>query len=284
MPWVPQVWGDLRGEPSAVYQLPSGKGRPVNNKAQYPEWMESIPEAMEAIESGGNWNSSDGALSITEMMLFCPFRDDNDEWEESHIGYEWIVEDGRVWVQETYLDNCGDIDYGERRAFDEDPGWCDTLCDEQGKDSDKANRGYEEYVAKTGDDPLGQFYVRTRIEAKQKWQVRFSNSIGGPVLFGARRNGRGEWSHSGEGCPQGLLEFLELEQRNPTGVHRFTGEGGMDTLCCWAVSDERVKFQRDSRYLKMMVTIDANRPRSESAIRRDLKRAARRSLATMGRS
>lgn len=252
----------------------------MNIDARCPDWIAANPAAWSAMETGGNWESLPESADCMEWIPhWC---DDCECWHECWHGIGWEVEGGSVVMSEWTCDSDGNWDSDCATLYREDPEYCDTAVDRLLQDSTRAYLRYAEHVAKTGDDPLGQFYVRTRIEGKEKWQVRFRAAIGGAVLVGARRNGRGEWSRGGDGCPRGLLEFLELASRGGNRVFRFGGS--MDELRQLAESDDNCDVQRDSRYLKMVVTIDANRPRSESAIRRDLKRAARRSLAIMGRS
>ena len=212
-----------------------------------------------------------------------------------------------------------DYDSGWRRvsycmSWDDDPpGYGEyTVCDEEGYhdpiDKDDVNHAsarheeawkeYGEYVARTGLDPLSEYFVPRTYKRKVRYTVEFRNSIGGAYLCRWRRGARGAWTlampdklladafslYSTFGADPGEITRRCLEDHDPqTGKRTYLRMAELEKL---ALEDERCKVtvpRGMGRYPALHMrwfhllweeTVD----RSPAAIARDLKRLAKRRL------
>jgi hypothetical protein len=196
---------------------------------------------------------------VQSVPWHCGFEDGCSQgW---HLSNYWSHSDGTYTV-----DNYADGDH--------DP--CDGVPDHA--EVQKAWREYNADCVKTGADPLSQFGVTRSTTRRRLWQVRFNNSIIGAVFAGARRRGRGEWIRNAEDIPADVREYLALKRLN--NVHwiydSMNPPGGPSKyreLEELIESDESCRRQR-SNHLMFMVDIDEITPRSEQAIRRDIRKSA----------
>jgi hypothetical protein len=128
-------------------------------------------------------------------------------------------------------------------------------------------RAYYEDVARTGSDPLGQFAVSVSRTQRERWQFRFAaRAVVGIVLVTARRAGR---TYAPNDLPAHVREYLML--RIDAYGRAFVGDFATWAEFATAVLDGHGRPVRP--HVWWTDTLDA--PRSDAAVRRDLRRLAR---------
>lgn len=147
---------------------------------------------------------------------------------------------------------------------------------------DRRWREYHQYVADMGEDPLGEFMVTRTFKERQKWTFIIARGIAGLYLRQARR-GRGDWTIARD-LPMPVAEFMCLTEwgsqfpriRNKLDVPWKTVQEMAEACKELTMTSE---FMGAARF-EGVLTIEV--PRKESAIQRDLQRAARRALQKRG--
>jgi hypothetical protein len=128
---------------------------------------------------------------------------------------------------------------------------------------DKSWRDYSAHVLETGADPLGEFMVMHTSDVRERWQFRFTRSILGVVVVGARRANR---LINPRDLPEHVRQYLDMQP-------------GKTVTSCAAGWDEFAELVPGVKPGVWMTRhIDNKKPRGQIAIMRDLKAAARRSL------
>ncbi len=142
-------------------------------------------------------------------------------------------------------------------------------------------KSYIEYVAETGDDPLGNFNVPVQFKRLTRWQVRFKRWIGSKdkgLIVTARRNGKGPWSR-GRDLPQFVQEYLCIdESHSPDGYLIATDLAGLHSI---AQTSDALTIQPkkcNSMTVQGWVTIGEYVDRQENAIRNERRGLARDAL------
>jgi hypothetical protein len=199
--------------------------------------------------------------------------------------------------------HCGDRDCGWHQATywttvsgfsltsssDDDHEDCEEGDLPSPEEVDAAWEDYRKHVATTGDDPLGQYVVRGTYNRRARFVAEFRNGIGG-AIFCRWRRGRGAWSF---GPPPALLrDYLHLVDDFAAAAPAFrrwvlkdydpeTGKRenyAFAELLDMAAADENVtKITRpERRFVRVHLLLEERVPRSESAMRRELRRMAGR--------
>ena len=132
---------------------------------------------------------------------------------------------------------------------------------------------YQQHVAATGDDPLGEYWVATTTTATQTWEIAFRNSIGGVICCWGRRNRRGPHVRADD-LPEQVRDYLGLVRRGGEARNYYYPEG-MKRLKL-DVAEEGCRVIRDRSHFRFILKVEVSTPRTESAIRRDLVAAARK--------
>jgi len=122
-------------------------------------------------------------------------------------------------------------------------------------------RAYYEHVARTGEDDLGQFLVRR--SRPERWEFRLNDSIIGPVFIDARRAGR--VYRDPADLPAHVREWLTIQPARARCITAFK------TWTELEAAQPGIK-----RYRWFTVTLDG--PRSDAAVRRELRLRARTAL------
>lgn len=179
-----------------------------------------------------------------------------------HLANYWSNEDG------TYtIDSYGDGDHETIEESDLPTAQAET----------QAWKEYQQYVAREGKDPLGEFSVKTSRSAVQHWQARFRNWIGssenGLIFVGAKRRGQKTWIR-GSDLPVPVRDYLAL-QRQP-------GANGVWTIPDFktekAFLENTENAQRRNAEIWINFEVEVSTPRSEKRTIQELKTAARKSL------
>ena len=175
------------------------------------------------------------------------------QWHMSH--YTLDEQDGSVLTSSPYGDGDWEPDDGPLPTFEEEV---------------EANREYLRFVADTGEDPLGEIAVRSTRRVRQRWQVRFRQSVAGAVLVGARRRRGQQWTQE---VPGHVAQFLDLEH---VGGLLRAREKKFNDYASTVEGCEDCKVQRDRPgFLKFTVTVEHDLPRPADAVRRERIRIAR---------
>jgi hypothetical protein len=203
----------------------------------------------------------------------------------------WNEDYSNNWNRATYwLDDSSETGYtldclsdGDHEEIDEEdlPGF-----DKQ----DKAWKEYAEYVATNGADPLSEYTVPTRYRRHETWQIEVTNSIGCVRLLRSRKNGRGKWLFWQQ-LPENIAEYLGLIQYNQYEGKHDRGSKMDD----WKNVDELISHTKDSivwgpklkkwkglNIRKGLVKIPVWIERKETAVCRDLKKSARKTMGCGG--
>lgn len=138
---------------------------------------------------------------------------------------------------------------------------------------------YYEYTAETGDDPLGEYFaIPRKYKQRQRWTLKIAEGIAGLYLRAARR-GRGPWMVARD-LPLPVAEFLCLTEwgtQNP----RIKNKLDVPWKRIATMADECHEFKLTSKKMgvgRFTGVIEVEIPRKASAIQRDVKRKARRTL------
>ena len=210
------------------------------------------------------------SLLIIETPWHCGDRDCPAGW---HQATYWSMGD------ELSVDTYTDGDHEDCEEGDlPSPGEVDAAWED-----------YRKHVATTGDDPLVGYMVRGTYNRRARFVAEFRNGIGG-AIFCRWRRGRGAWSFGPP--PDMLRDYLHLVDDFAATEPAFrrwvlkdyeprTGERANYTLAellDMAAADENVtKITRpERRFVRVHLLLEEVVPRSESAMRRELRRMAGR--------
>lgn len=183
---------------------------------------------------------------ICTQAWTCGDKDCAAQWHQRNF---WAYSDGSFSVDEY-----GDGDHED--------------CDESDlPTNDEINASWREYaqhVVQTGQDPLGNYYVRSQRTERQAWAFRFGPSIVGPVLLQARRGRRVVPASE---LPEHVRQYLGLHQDGK----RMEGFGSWDEFAAALGGLAPGRWHCD--------TLEHKTPRNPEAIARELRAAVRRHLA-----
>lgn len=175
----------------------------------------------------------------------CGDRDCRVQWHKANY---WTTEEGGYSV-----DNYSDGDHDD--------------IDETDLPSmlvvDRSWREYAEYVARSGEDPLGEYMVKRSVKIRERWQFRFVNSIVGPKLLDARHAGQSYVPNNL--LPEHVRSYLALDKNRRIA-----------DFADWKAFEEAVPGVQPMRWTT--IQIEHDRPRNPEAMSRELKRLARRQL------
>jgi hypothetical protein len=148
-------------------------------------------------------------------------------------------------------------------------------CDEENLPSweeiDADWREYHQFVAETGSDPLSEFMVRRNRTFKEIWYASFGQYIGGVCISRLQHAGR-RYCHFHEISEQVRDYLMLVESGNPSLLH-------MDIT--WLSLSE--VLERDPGRALHRMEIDRTVLRPEKVVARELKAAARKTLAYMSK-
>lgn len=169
--------------------LPSEAGKVFRSKSKSAEWE----------------HRPDSAGSGDCYVYYC---DDCKRFHLEHCERGYRVTPGHVFDVRWSVDSDGDwsadeedVDSPNYPRFEEDHSY----------ESNRATwEGYFEYVAKTGDDHLGEFCVSKPKDKPVKWQARFQQSKNGVAVIGVKKYGDRKWISLGK-APSDVKDFLALE-------------------------------------------------------------------------
>lgn len=182
---------------------------------------------------------------ISTQAWACGDKDCRAQWHQRNF---WAYSDGTFSVDE-YSDGdhetCDESDLPTGEEID--ASWCE----------------YAQHVAATGEDPLGNYFVRSARTERQAWAFRFGPSIVGPVLLQARRGRR---IVPASELPGHVREYLGLHQDGK----RMEGFGSWDEFAAALGGLKPGRWHRD--------TLEHKAPRKPETIARELRAAARRHL------
>lgn len=154
----------------------------MNLKTATPEALEDLclpDEALAALAAGEEWEYTPDSIEGADADC---------EWCDSCRTYHlcWSVwglrldADGVLYETLTSVDTDGDWSFVDEYPYGEF---------DHAKEREQIClrwRSYAERVARTGEDPLGEFSSRTTRTVKRTFIVRFSDSIVGPKVVGVR--------------------------------------------------------------------------------------------------
>lgn len=183
-----------------------------------------------------------------------------------HLSQYWIGHDG--YTYDPYSD-------GDHEAVEE----------EDLRSADEIQNvwlHYSQYVADTGLDPLGEFFVKRTITRKARYQARIGKAVGGVRLL-AIRKGRKQWlSQELSRLSDEVRMFLGIEdspsdsrpimQDFDAFIRAISGEHSNVRIMhrssiCPTLCDVQIEFELDERI-----------PRSKRAVTRELKALARKAV------
>ena len=148
------------------------------------------------------------------------------------------------------------------------------------EEEQKSWNEYYAYVGETGKDPLNQVAgVKGYFDTIELWTFDIARSIVGTVIRRWRR-GRGEWHNGGrDSLPEYVCEFMFVNRPKEGKLYRLIEYmDGPRTYEEWRtmISDCSEVTWGKRRDALCHVRIPERKPRCATALRRDLKRAARR--------
>ena len=194
---------------------------------------------------------------IATIPWCCGERDCSVQW---HISNYWAYEDGTYTIDQ-YADG--------------DHEGCDMDDIPSANEINLAWLSYFEYVAQEGLDPLDefQFLVRSMRTVKERWRIRFSDSILGPLVIRAHR---GVQSVSVLELPQHVKDYLLIKP-------------DADTSCpvldmTWKELIElpdvkKIRGRFVTRQASISFLLERRVPRSAAVVARELRKAARARLS-----
>jgi len=154
-------------------------------------------------------------------------------------------------------------------------------------DYEVAWKRYSKDVIATGKDPLQEYRVKSCYTRKARFTVEMRNSICGAVLTKWKR-GKGPWTWRAK-PPKSLADYLLIEERGgnkllqPVKCIERDGKGGwknhyytLEELLELANEDENVRVTRVKGHYRLHLTLKESVVRKESAVKRDLIKAAKR--------
>ena len=195
---------------------------------------------------------------IESMPWECGDKDCEAQW---HLANYWINAYSKSRVEYTvdwYAD--GDHEPADDVPEPEDiqAEWAKYYC----------------YVAKSGNDPIGQFAITREHKIKRKWDFQASRSLGPKVYFLVKPAAL-PWSKAK--APQAwgkqITEFFDVTDMT---LDELVSTG---TEITWKAK-RRWQFigKNQHRLVYGQVQIEESTPRSKSVLERELKRLARKSL------
>lgn len=180
---------------------------------------------------------------ICTQAWACGDKDCKAQWHQRNF---WAYSDGTFSVDEYSDGDHEDCEESDLPTFEEiDASW----------------REYAQHVAATGEDPLGNYYVKRETRRNETWFFSFGKSIVGPVLLRARRGRREVFVSQ---LPQHVRDYLNLHAHN----HRLLD------FSTWADLEAALPGVKPGRWLKQ--SIEHRAPRKLETVARELRAAARR--------
>ena len=228
--------------------------------AQRREWTA-------ARKSSGDTFMRFGAPDCGSDGTWVPSVDDAGRWNAVWRGTCFDVSAGEPYVFDWDCDTDGNWDYEPRCPLEE---YTEAEQEAISLEANQAVREYLQYVLRTGEDPLSEFYVRRTRKVKERWTLRFARTLSGVVLAGARRGD--EKFKSPKYIPDYVLQFAGVEPdliKDPAGPRLMRVR--------WQWGD--VKLARDGRF---PYTIDRDVPRPAKVVKSELRKLARRALKVRG--
>lgn len=127
---------------------------------------------------------------------------------------------------------------------------------------------YAQYVAKMGEDPLGEYTVSYYIPVIEHWRLEIHKSLSGPIVALASRNNR---RVALQELPQRVRDYMHVTSgQNPTLLYLSIAWG--ELLDCSEITPHK-RWPDIIAIAKF--TLVHKKPRKDSAIRRDIIAAAK---------
>jgi len=213
---------------------------------------------------------------MVEIPWQCGDKDCSMSW---HKASYWTDEEGNYWVDYVSNSDRDTVDESDVPSFEK---------------QEAAWKRYQAYVAKTGEDPLGEYLVKASYNRKARYILQFRNSIGGALLCRWKR-GRGTWTSATP--PEEVIGHMLLDDwpPNPNTTNRrpikdqivtYDAEEGettfkptyykLDEFLDLVRSDKHVhKVTKVGPFHNIHITLEEMVLRSEKAVRRELRQRAR---------
>ena len=209
--------------------------------------------------------------TLMQIPWQCDDRDCSINWHQTSYGTD---EEGNYWVDYVSDGDRDPVDEPDVPSFEE---------------QEAAWKRYQAYVAKTGEDPLGEYLVKTSYNRKARYILQFRNSIGGAFLCRWKR-GRGAWTSATP--PEEVISYMLLDDwpSNPNTANRRPIKDSvpqpdgtfkrkhykLDEFLDLARSDKHVhKVTKAGPFHNIHITLEEMVLRSEKAVRRELRQRAR---------
>lgn len=191
-----------------------------------------------------------GIVAPKHMPWECDDKDCKDQWHLAVYDYDEADPGGETFTVDSYND-------GDWALSDSMPTYHEV---------DEAWGKYYRYVADTGDDPIGEFSVQREIEKVQIWNARVREVEDGLIVDRAKLN---HHAFHPRNAPSEFRSYMQIDERKDTGRFYIDGVEDLDALR---------KVTTISKGGWVTFKLNVKKPRSRSAIRDDLKRAAREQL------
>ena len=214
--------------------------------------------------------------TLIQIPWQCDDRDCSMSWHQTSYGTD---EEGNYWVDYVSNSDRDTVDESDVPSFEK---------------QEAAWKRYQAYVAKTGEDPLGEYLVKASYNRKARYILQFRNSIGGALLCRWKR-GRGTWTSATP--PEEVIGHMLLDDwpPNPNTTNRrpikdqivtYDAEEGettfkptyykLDEFLDLVRSDKHVhKVTKVGPFHNIHITLEEMVLRSEKAVRRELRQRAR---------
>lgn len=198
---------------------------------------------------------------IATIPWCCGERDCPAQWHTSNY---WAYDDGTYTIDQ-YAD-------GDHES-------CDMDDIPSASEINSAWRSYFEYVAQEGLDPLDefQFCVKSMRTVKERWRIKFGDSILGPIVIRAHR---GVQSVSALELPQHVKDYLLIKPDANQGQPVLQPVLDMTWKELIELPDvKKIRAPFGARQASVSFLLERHVPRSDSVVARDLRKAARARLS-----
>lgn len=246
--------------------------------SRYREYANCLPqEAQDALALGTEWEQERNDIGGEDA--WASYDDDYegaDGWRQYWYPRHFRVEDEKLYEVVEIVDTDGNWEFSDEAEVGT-PEHARMLDDLSYEKFQQTWREYAEWVVENGEDPLGNYFVQSTRKAKQKWQFLYSNSITGPRLVGARRNGRGPWINAAE-LPEEVLSYLLADKTGKVWEPHMAKEPDAWAYLLGIVENSDIKRYRSSP-IQIKGTCEVEVSKSIGSYKRRLVAAARKHLA-----
>ena len=145
----------------------------------------ALPDAaLAALAARTEWEYTPAVDAGNEHADWC---DDCNGWHRSWSVFGLRLDaDGTLWSTQHAVDTDGDWNLVDETPYTLD----DTAFAEDAQDAEASWADYAGWVARTGDDPLGNYWISRPKDRVTRWRVTFAEEGGAVVVREARRGAR----------------------------------------------------------------------------------------------